>query len=495
MSAGAQSTTNILDRLVGFFSPQAAVSRSRARIALGRLRAYEGGKIGRRTDGWITANSSANVEITSSLEKLRQRSRDLCRNNPHAAKAINSLVANYIGTGIIGKPSLGEDVWQKWIKECDADGQHDFYGLQALVLRTMLESGECLVRFRYRLPADGMDVPLQLQVLEPDYLDTFKTENLANGGYIINGVEFNAIGKRVAYWLFPQHPGELGQLYKVCISQRISADEVLHIYEKTRPGQVRGVPRLTPVLMTFRDLDDYEEAELLRKGIEACFAVFVTGSESGEASLGPELPAGKSGSRIEEINAGMIHYTENGQSVTFGQPSAVPGHNDFIRGYQHKLAAGSRCTYEQMTGDLSKVNYSSIRAGIVEFRRDAEQFQWLTFIPMLCEPVADAFERTGKLAGKIKRTAVTWEWATPKWDWVDPVKDVTGELLEIASGLKPWQEAVRRRGADPKTVIQQIAEDQKAFAAAGIAIQIEALALGAAAAAQQTGDNSNANSN
>jgi lambda family phage portal protein len=489
-----------LDRLIGYLSPEAGMRRARARFGMERLRSYDGAKVGRRTGGWITGGASANAEISSSLEKLRQRSRDLLRNNPWAVKAINSRVSNIVGTGIItkllvdGETSDAEQaVFDRWVTYCDADGQHDYYGLQALVARTVEESGECLVRYRWRRPEDGLEVPLQLQVMEPDHLDTLKTEALDSGGQIVNGVEFNAIGQRVAYWLFPTHPGELAMLGRSFVSKRVPADEVLHIYEKTRPGQVRGVPRLTPTLMTFRDLDDYEEAELLRKGIEACFAVFVSGSESGVPSLGPEA-AGKGGSRIEEIGAGMIHYTQPGESVSFAQPSNATGHNEFIRGYHHKLAAGANVTCEQLTGDLSRVNYSSIRAGLLEFRRSVEQYQWLTFIPQLCNPVVAAFSRAARLSGAIKtRKPITGQYTPPRWEWVDPVKDLTGELMEVAAGFKSWQEAVRRRGTDPKNNIKQIQEDQHDFGEAGIVLQILQLALGAAGAANNSGDrNANA---
>lgn len=476
---------NPVDRLIGWFNPQAGIRRARARVALSMVRGYDGAKLGRRTGGWVTGGKSANAEIAPALHKLRERSRDLCRNNPYAVKAIASRVSNTIGTGIVAKWSDGQEVWDAWVKECDADGQHDFYGLEALVDRTVEESGECLVRLRWRRPEDGLTVPLQLQVMEPDFLDDLKTQDLPNGGYIINGVEFDAIGKRVAYWLFPQHPGEITPLARAMTSRRVPASEILHIYEKQRPGQVRGVPRLAPVLLTFRDLDDYEEAELLRKGIEACFAAIVTTDD--ESAVMGQASTDGAGRRIEQLSAGMIHYVRNGENISFGSPAAVQGYNEFIRSQQHKLAAGARTTYEKTTGDLSQVNYSSIRAGELEFRRDVEQFQWLTFIPQFCNAVAAAYKQAAVLAGKIKRPASV-EWTTPKWDWVDPVKDLTGELLEIAAGLKPWQEGVRRRGGDPDTTVKQIREDQDRFGKAGIAIQIADLALGAAQAAQSKGN-------
>lgn len=476
----AAANKNFIDNVVSIFSPEAGLRRARARAALHVIeRSFDGAKTGRRTGGWTTGSASANAEIAPALTSLRNRSRDLVRNNPLAKKALKARVSNTIGTGIVAKLSDGQALWEKWITECDADGQLDFYGLQKLVDTTVEQSGECLVRFRYRLPSDGLSVPLQLQVLEPDYLDNLRFENLPNGGWIQHGIEYDAIGRRVAYWLYRQHPGEMAPVLNSLISYRVDAADVLHIYEKDRPGQSRGIPRLASVMLKMRDLDDYEEAELVRKGVEACFAAFVHGGEDNQ-TLGPTETESNTGRRLETLSPGLINYMRSGEEVTFGAPSPVQGYNEYIRGQKHDLAAGSDVTYEQMTGDLSQVNYSSIRAGTLEFRKEIEQFRWLTFIPMFCAPVAKAWARSAKLAGKIKSEDITVAWTPPRWDWVDPVKDLTGELLEIAAGLKPWSEGVRARGFDPDANIKEIAEEQAKFKKADIKIDINGLALGAA---------------
>lgn len=465
-----------LDKVIGYISPSTQLKRARAKAALQLVeRSYDGAKTGRRTSGWTTCGTSANAEIAPAITLLRNRSRDLVRNNPYAAKAINSLVSNAIGTGITPSLSEGQELWNKWVTECDADGQLDLYGLQMLAARTVRESGECLVRLRYRQQKDGLSVPLQLQVLEPDYLDSFKYEALPNGGWIQHGIEFDAIGRRAAYWMYKQHPGDQSPLLNGLVSTRVPATDVLHIYEKTRPGQTRGVPVLAPSMLKMRDLDDYEEAELVRKGIEACFAAFVTTENDGMMMGQDSTEAGASQRRLENLSAGMIQYLKPGESVSFGSPGAVQGYNEYIRTQLHAIAAGAGITYEQLTGDLSQVNYSSIRAGTLEFRRMVEQWQWLTFIPMFCQPLMRTWLKTAVSSGTLKNSDIAVNWTTTRFDWVDPVKDVTGELMEIAGGLKPWSEAVRGRGYDPQSNIAEIAKEQQAFAAAGIKIQLDTL--------------------
>ena len=144
----------------------------------------------------------------------------------------------------------------------------------------MFESVEALIRRRNRVRADGVFPPFQLQVLESDYLDVSKTEPTSSG-YIIQGVEFDRVGRRVGYWLYGQHPGDpvntgvrggLGLQ-----SAFVPADQIIHLYEPTRPGQVRGVPELSAVMMAMRDLDDWEDSEIIRKKTESCLAAIVRG--------------------------------------------------------------------------------------------------------------------------------------------------------------------------------------------------------------------------
>ena len=476
-----------LDRLIGWITPAAGVRRLRARAALGvATRGYEGAKTGRRTAGWVSGSNSANAEIGPSLVALRNRSRELIRDNPYAAKAARAFVGNAVGTGFMLRLSEGQGVWDDWCRECDADGQHDFAGLIALAVSAMFESGEVLIRLRWRRPEDGLAVPLQIQVIEPDYIDNLKNEQLPGGGWILNGVEFDAIGRRVAYWLYGAHPGDSAPILKSLTSRRVPASDIVHLYEKTRPGQVRGVPRMAPAMLRLRDLDDYEEAELVRKGIESCFAAFVTTENDDENGV---TGTGKTGTpgRIETLAAGTVQYLKNGEDVTFGAPQHVRGYEDYVRQQLHAIAAGAGLTYELLTGDLSQVNYSSMRGGLLEFRRQIEQFRWLALVPMALDRILDAFLVAAGLSGALRPKAqITRTWTAPRWEWVDPVKDVAGELLEIAAGLKSWQEGVRGRGGDPAQNIKEIQEDQKRFLDAGIAILIDQLALGAAAAAKET---------
>lgn len=459
---------NWFDKVVGWFSPQAGLRRARARAATNTLLAYEGADSGRRTAGWMTTGSSANSEIGSALEKLRSRSRDLVRNSPYAARALDELVGQAIGTGIAAQASSAnealnrqiDEAWSVWAAgECDADGQLDFNGIQDLVTRTVLESGEALIRFRPRFASDGLDVPLQLQVIEPDWLDHRKTGK-TDTGYIIQGVEFDLVGRRIYYWLFSEHPGDVvsTSLSGNSASRRVPASEVVHVYRKRRPGQVRGVPLLAPVMLALRDLDEYQDAERVRKKIEACLTAFVTQPEGvGETSMGATT-TDSAGKRIEEFRPGMIMYGQAGEGVEFFAPTGSGGFGEYIRQNERTIAAGIGLTYEQLTGDLSNVNYSSYRAGLLSFRTGVESFRWLTLVPGFLRPVRERFIDAAFAAGKIREQAYQTVWTPPAFGSVDPLKDAQAVMLDLLSGRMTWPQAVAEFGFDPR---KQLAEIQK----------------------------------
>jgi lambda family phage portal protein len=466
---------NFVDRVIAAVAPSAALRRVRARAALDVLeRGYEGAARGRRTQGWLTHPTSANAEAGKALTLLRDRARDLVRNNPYAERAGVVWVGNVVGGGIVPRADEAHvDLFKQWSEECDADGRCDFFGLQALVARTEWEAGECLVRFRPRRMADGLPVPLQLQVLEPDHLDTAKTGDTKAGGVVIQGVEFDGLGRRVAYWLFPTHPGDaIPFARRSFTSKRVPAAAVLHIYRLRRPGQVRGVSQLASSLLRLRDLDEYEDAELLRKKIEACFAAFVTQGE--EPSVNPVVDATrrKDGQLVETLEPGIIKYLKMGQDVKFGQPSSSAGYAEHIRMQLHAVAAGIGVTYQQLTGDLSQANYSSMRGGLLEFRRPLGQFQRQVMIHQFCRPVWGRVQGAAFLAGAI-RTEVTAEWIPPRHEAVDPLKDAMADTMLVRAGFETLFDEIARHGGDPVRRISEMQEIAEALDEAGLVLDTD----------------------
>lgn len=465
--------SNWLDRAIGFVAPGVALSRVKARAQTAMLeRAYAGASKGRVSGGWVAASTSPDSEVATAQPLLRARMRDLVRNNPHAAKAVASWTNNIVGNGIVGRPVLANEqqdkkateAWAKWCKKCDHDGLMDFYGLQTLAVRIMIESGEVLIRRKWRRATDRVPGNMQIQVIEPDLLDSSRNNYItATGGYTIQGVEFDKQHRRVAYWLWPVHPGSIVAVSKNnLVSVRVPAEDVIHMYDRTRT-QVRGVPWGSPSMVAMKDYGDYTEAEQLRKKIEACMVGIVTGGDEGDMGVG--IPVADSefagvydsaGQPVERFEPGMFAHARGGRDIKFNQPAATGNYEQFSRVTLHAIAAGFRIPYELLTGELSQVNYSSIRAGLTEFRRLVMAAQSQIVIAMMLDRVGEWFAEAHYLAGLIDTLDVPFVWTPPKFYSVDPLKDVMADLLEVRSGMASLSQKIAERGGDAKELLAEI---------------------------------------
>ncbi len=459
---------NVLDRLISYVNPEAGLKRERFRKTQEILRSYDAASKGRRTESWKVSGTDANKEIQPVLKLLRDRSREQVRNNVYARRIVRTVLPNnVIGTGIVPRPvGLSRSaekrimsVWTDWAgtTACDFDGLLNFYGLQRLILRTVIESGECLVLKRR---SNDESNPIQIQVLEPDFLDHSKTTTLTDGGKIIQGVQFNAEGKRVGYWLFKTHPGS-GELTSVTSTFR-PADDVAHIYFVERPGQVRGVPWITTSITRMKDFDEYEDAEVIKQKISACHTVYIT-DPNAEASVETEEKQDIA-SRVEP---GMIEVLPPGKQVSFANPPSTNGHDSFSRKTLQAIAIGNDVTYEQMSGDYGNVNFSSGRMGWIEQQRSVEDIQWNMFIPMCCDKMWKWFIGAQAVLGRAKDNTKA-QWTPPRREMLDPVKETNATNLQVRNGFMSWSEAVRAYGYDPDDVLDEIQSDMAKFDERGV---------------------------
>lgn len=482
----------VLDRIAGLFSSKAAASAELHRLQevtikqltqeLKGQRWYDAARTSRDTWGWMAGSTSADAEVYGGFVNLRNRDRDLMRNNGFASKALRVLTDNTIGDGIMaisrtGTKSLDakvNDLWDRFVDECDFGGQFDFYGLQRLSVRSMFEGGETVIRFR--TPENAKGSPLELQCLEGDYIDHRRNGDVEGHAPALMGIEINGQGKREAYWLFRQHPGEMiytqPQSY---ISDRIPAREVLHLYEALRLGQMRGVPWFSPGIIDARNIKTYQESERVRKRIEACIAAVVIGADDETQEGIAPMVTDYAGNKIEQFEPGLIAIARGSKDIKFTQPAANGGYHEAMRTDLQSLAAAWGLTYELLTGDLSRVNYSSIRAGINEFRRSIEVMQNLTVMPMMMKPVWREFINRAVGAGKLpKRASYPVEFTTPQFESVDPVKETDGDIAAVRALLMPPQEAIRRRGFDPDIVLKDHKEWHDALKKAGLVSDADA---------------------
>lgn len=458
---------NLVDKLVGWISPQAGIARHFARQRLER--AYEAAS---PRDPWRPRRSgaSANADHQADAATLRVKARALVQNVPYIKAGIDSLAESTIGTGIAPR-AIGRDadkintLFKAWAQVCDADGRLDYYGLCELAYRTMEVDGEVLLRLRPRRPSDGLPVPLQLQLLEIDWLDSLRTGTAPDSNNaIINGIEYNELGAVVAYWLWPQHPGDIVSLRGMRMqSARVIAANIIHLFRQDRPGQGRGFSRLGPVIARVRDTQLYEDAELARKNLETRLSVLASGDVSMMANPAMEGAdaaghAKKTGD-LGELSSGGITEMPPGTTFTVIEPKAAPGHVDYIKHQLHIIATGMGVTYERMTGDMSEVNFSSARVRLLDFRRAVQQMQWLVVIPKLLSPIHRAFVDAAYLDGSVNSRDYAVDYSPPKFDYVNPQQDVAADLAEIGAGLSSLSEKLRQRGYNPDEVFAEMASD------------------------------------
>lgn len=472
---------NALDRVIGYFAPQVGARRARARMA---TRIYEGASVGRRASAWKTLHTSANAEIQLAIRPLRDRARDLVRNTPHAPRMLDILTSHAVGTGIIPVAQTGTDkidhqvmsLWNDWVEECDVTGQLSFYALQALAVRSTIESGEVVQRFIDVPLQDGVAVPTRLQLLEADYIDQFRDgiygdPKATNDKQLIRsrlGVGLGDFDRRVGLWLWHYHPGEITTLnLKPLVSAFVPRADLVHMFKVLRPGQVRGVPWFTPMLTTAREMADLLDAINVKARVEACFAGFITNDDPmgpplvdpSREGINQTLDTANPEAVVTTLEPGMLKELKSGQKISFAQPSSNTTIEPILLHDLQAMAAAVGCTYDQATGDLRQANYSSLRAGKLDFWRLIAQFQQHTIIPMLCRPTWERFISRAILAGRLKprRGGYPCEWVTPAREAVDPKKDLDAEIHEVRAGRVTPQRFIASKGGNWRNTIPEFA--------------------------------------
>lgn len=463
----------------------------RLRDAWRAVRGYAAAQDLRSSAQWAPSGGSANAEVGAAASTVARRARDAVRNDPYAARIVDLWTGNAVGAGITtrwpDKPHA--DAWRRWAEGtgCDAEGRLDLYGLQALAMRAVVESGECFVRLLPAEPAPANPVGLRLQVLESDYLDTARNgvvEDLPT----LQGIALGEAGQPVGYWLHRVHPGASWLLPSGgrLTSELVPARDVLHVYRKRRPGQLRDVSWLAPVLARLRDLGDYEAALLMKAKIEACLAAVVT-EEGDDALSGPAsgLLKDAQGRAVEAFEPGMILYRRGAGSVEVVNPSGGGSHTAFARRALEAAAVGAGLTYDQVSGDLAQANYSSLRAGKIEFRRLCEQMQYGMLIPMLVRPVADRFHAQGALLGLWRADPPSdVSHVPPAHEMIDPLKDTAALIAQVRAGFVPQPEAAGAFGYDFRQVVEMVREANALLDEAGLALDTDPRRVAKSGAAQ-----------
>jgi lambda family phage portal protein len=494
-----------LDRVVNLLSPRWGLRRLAARSAIKALSSYRGAEKSRLRGDWRPLGGSADADLLADLPTLRERARDLNRNDAHASAITNTVVVNTVGTGLkpqcrLDRTALdlteeparefekaAESAFDRWCRFADGQNRIDFYEMQSLVQRQILDNGEVLVLPLMIPDEPGRPLRLALEVIEADRLET--PVDRRSDPTIRDGVELGARGQPVAYWIRTRHPGDilLGQATGLITTpadyrrypavNNAGRRNVFHLYWQKRPGQTRGEPFFAPVLSHFKDLADYLEAEIVAKRVQACFAAFVTKTDPYGSAVASADSTNTKAQRVQEFEPGMIEYLSPGESITFGQPTPIGDtFEPFVHLVLRAIGASLGLPLELVLKDFSKTNYSSARAALLEARRFFRGYQqWLA--TRFCQPVWEMVQEEAWLQELLPPVNLfspqrdEWmktRWIAPGWGWVDPVKEVESSVLAIQSGLSTLADECAGQGRDGEEVMNQLAAERKEYADLGL---------------------------
>jgi lambda family phage portal protein len=431
-------------------------------------RAYEGALVSRLTSDWVTSSTSADAEIDGSLIRLRNRSRQLVRDNCYARQAIRAIGANVVGRGIrmqsrvamqrgggrLDQPlnSRIESAWQQWCRKdrCHVAGKLSMSEMLRLMIRSVAESGEVFIRI---VPeAFGRsNVPLALEVIEADYCDEGKSSGpVSEGAEWRMGVKVDKWGRPLAYQFRDRHPGDIvnGVGYR---TREVPASEIIHLFITERPNQTRGVPWTASAVKRLHHLAGYEEAEVVRARASSSLMGFIQSPE-GELQ-GDEVYDEE---RVSNFEPGVFKYLAPGESVSVPQLDAPDGQFEpFLRAMLRAVAAAIGCSYETVSRDYSQSNYSSSRLSLLEDREEWRTLQdWM--IEHLLQPVFERWLEAAVGAGALQLPGYEAmperyemvKWYPRGWAWVDPGKEVAAYKDAVRSGFKTQAQIVAESGGD-----------------------------------------------
>lgn len=460
---------NPVDAVVNFFAPEAGHRRVKARMATAAVLNYDAASRGRRTYGWKAPPTSADAAAYGHRPQLRQLSRDMIRNRALAQRAQSVVAGSVVGTGIVysahvqgGSVKAKAEIEKVLNDHCgtpsiDALGEHDLYGLQRIVMNAVFSDGEVLVRRRMRDPrfATGLRLPLQIEVIECDWLNTTIRTNGAN--QVIEGVEYGPTGAIEAYHFWERHPGDMWFMVGNKTT-RWPAASVLHIRRSDRPGQQRGVPWLAPVMMTLGEISDYQEAQILKQRMAALLAGVITAAADGTP------PNTKT---LADLAPGALVTVPEGSEVNWTSPPRVDGYGEFIKQAVATVAVGIGVTYESISGDLSQVNFSSAQMGHMIMDRNVAIWQQMV-IDQFCLGVERWLMEVWALVADLPTKPFSLDWTAPRRPLINPRNDLPAMVEEIDAGLTSRQRQQRQLGYDPETIRRERQEDMKADEKAGL---------------------------
>lgn len=484
----------LVDNLVSLVSPQRGVQRAIARKAIDQLRSLDAGKVNRSMPRAPKAEGP-NASNLSQLANARYRAWEVLENNPYAGKAKRQLHGRVIGSGISPQSaavmdneeaqetfrSQAERLWEDFSKKPDWLGAPGLGGrtlgeIQRQIITELCGNGEVFVRFRYVSTKEqerlGLAIPLLLELIEADRLVENPVGPLKpTEAMVFRGIEFDSSMRRVSYWVYKTNPHDMFPLGWSMKFEKIPANEVLHIFDPLKVGQIRGTPMFSSVIKTLQSVEDSTENEIMAGSVAACVSMVIkTMPGSGLAGLNP--PTGKAtvdedGNRLKRLQPGAIFELNPGEDVVPFNPGRPNSQAEqFFNFLLRSISVGvPGIKSSSITSDYRSSSFSSEKSAENDCWREIEPLQDLVTSHFL-QPVWEKVLRFGVIEGRFggMRTSdfdrhsvelCRCHWGGPVPKSINPTDDENASALAIATGTSSLQRECSARGVDWKDILKE----------------------------------------
>lgn len=519
---------NWVDRVVGFFDPEAEARRVRARSMMAYF-SNDGGYVGAdrtrsATRAFNPANTSADRATLGSIGRLRALSRDMVRNNPLAGGAVNTVTTSVVGTGLTVKPmprwrllgiteqqarawsDTARELFELWAMNpawCDVSRRLNFYQLQELCFRSALESGDGIGLLTESGPADAI-VRTQVQLIEADRVSN--PSHSADTLTLAGGIRSGANGALLSAFIADRHPGDYSGTpatwTEVSFLGAFGRRNLVQVIDMTRPGQRRGVPYLSPVIEPLKQLGTYTDAEVTAAVVSAMFTAFIK-TESGGTGYTPAAAPGPNGgaapplaSNELALGPGAIVGLASNEDVVFANPGRPNARFDpFVQAVLQQIGVRLELPLEVLVKHFTS-SYSAARAALLEawrfFRKRRTVLSW-----QFCQPVYEAVIMQMVLSGRLSAPGMFTDpvvraaWLSATWigdaaGAIDPEKEVNAAQKRVDLGISTLDaESIAFDGVSWEDKHPQRVREHQARAEAGLDV---AAGQPGAAAAQSAND-------
>jgi len=460
-----------IGRALGIASPRRIVSRS-----------YHAAQNNRLSADFTGASGNPDADILSALRTVRNKARELSQNDDYAKQYLRQLVINVVGPQGFklqadirnddGTPdsvasTAIETAWKNWSRprNCSVTGKHSFRAMQTLLIRHAGRDGEGMIRSVIDKNAHS---GILFQVHEPEVLDETLNRRISDSVMIKMGVEMDGYRRPLAYHL--RKRSTFASPYTtVEISperERIPARDLIHGFDQEYINQTRGISWVVQSMIRLRMLSGYEEAALVNARTSASKMGFFTKETDATGEITGDAEDA-SGNTISEAEPGTFEQLPPGfdfKPFTPEYPTAQ--HEAFIKATLRGAASGLGVSYNLLSGDLEGVNYSSIRAGLLE-ERENWKFLQTWYAETFLDPIFELWLESAMAKGTLNLPFRKFEkfnrpiWIGRRWAWVDPLKDVTAKILEVEAGFETATQVIAEKGEDIVELYQELEQEQK----------------------------------